>query len=339
MAKEKNEKIVAGEDVFAEDKYTDRQLRPKKLSDFIGQEKIKENLRVALIAAKQRDEALDHILLSGGPGLGKTTLAYIIANEQEANIKVTSGPALERAGDLAAILSNLEEKDILFIDEIHRLTRTVEEMLYPAMEEFAINLILGKGPSAKTLKLELKHFTLIGATTKPSLLSSPLRDRFGMLWSLNFYKSGEIEKILEQSAKVLNLKIDKEGIKEIARRSRFTPRIANRLLKRVRDYSQVKNSKKIVTVEIVKQALDLLGVDKNGLTEIDRQLLKTVLEKFNGGPVGLKNLAASLGEELSTLEEIYEPYLIQSDFLERTPRGRKLTKKGLEYLGYQRGMF
>ena len=339
MSLPKKEKIVSGEDVFIEDKYIDRKLRPKTLSEFIGQEKIKQSLLICLTAAKQRQEALDHILFNGGPGLGKTTLAYIIANELKTNIRITSGPALERAGDIAAILTALEEKDILFIDEIHRLNKTAQEILYPAMEEYAIDLVLGKGPSAKTIRLELNHFTLIGATTKPSLLPSPLRDRFGMTWSLNYYQTKEIEKILENSAKILGLKIERQALQEIAQRSRFTPRVANRLLKRVRDYNQVRNKDGFISKNIAKKALDLLGLDKIGLTDMDYKILETILNKFKGGPVGLKTLAISLGEEMSTLEEIYEPFLIQTGLLERTPRGRKITSKGLKHLGYQRGMF
>jgi len=339
MSLPKKEKIVSGEDVFTEDKYIDRKLRPKTLSEFIGQEKIKQSLLICLTAAKQRQEALDHILFNGGPGLGKTTLAYIIANELKTNIRITSGPALERAGDIAAILTALEEKDILFIDEIHRLNKTAQEILYPAMEEYAIDLVLGKGPSAKTIRLELNHFTLIGATTKPSLLPSPLRDRFGMTWSLNYYQTKEIEKILENSAKILGLKIERQALQEIAQRSRFTPRVANRLLKRVRDYNQVRNKDGFISKNIAKKALDLLGLDQIGLTDMDYKILETILNKFKGGPVGLKTLAISLGEEMSTLEEIYEPFLIQTGLLERTPRGRKITSKGLKHLGYQRGMF
>ncbi len=305
-------------------------LRPKKFSEYIGQENIKENLAIAIAAAKKRQEPIDHVLLYGPPGLGKTTLAHVIAREIGTNIRVTSGPAIERAGDLASILTNLEEGDILFVDEIHRLNKVVEEVLYPAMEDFLLDIVIGKGPSARSVRLDMPKFTLVGATTRTGLISSPLRDRFGLIHRLDFYNNDEIDKIIKRSAKILGIKIDKEGAKEIALRARKTPRIANRLLKRVRDYAQVK-SDGIVNKEVAKMALDSLRVDEIGLDETDKNLLLTIIEKFNGGPVGLSTLAAATAEEIDTIEDVYEPYLIQIGFLERTPKGRKATRAAYKH--------
>ncbi len=328
--------IIKGEK-SKEDQVLDLTLRPKTLEEFIGQKNLKENLKIFLKAAKQRKEPIEHVLLHGGPGLGKTTLSHIIAHEMKVAIKITSGPALERGGDLAAILTNLNDGDILFIDEIHRLNRLIEEILYPAMEEFGVDLILGKGPSAKTLRLNLPRFTLIGATTRPSLISSPLRDRFGMTLQLNFYELEDVEKIINRSAKILNIKITNNSIREIAKRSRFTPRVANRLLKRIRDFTQVHNHN-LITESVIKEAFDLLEIDEVGLNPMDRKILKTLIEKFNGGPVGIKTLSVAINEELETLEEIFEPYLIQLGFLNRTLRGRVVTEKALQYLGYKNGL-
>lgn len=313
-----------------EDINLDASLRPQTLKDFVGQEAVKKNLKISLSAAKKRNEALDHVLLYGPPGLGKTTLAHIIAKELSVNIRVTSGPALERAGDLAAILTALQENDVLFIDEIHRLSRLVEETLYPGMEDFNLHIIIGKGPSAYTMKLSLPRFTLVGATTRAGLLTSPLRDRFGIIHYLDFYSSNDIDKILTENAKKLSVNADEEGIEEIAKRSRGTPRIANRLLKRVRDFAQVEGNGKI-TKNVAREALTLLEVDEKGLDARDHKLLRTVIEKFDGGPVGLDTLAASLSEEKDTLEEVYEPYLMQSGFLARTPRGRIATKLAYQH--------
>jgi len=333
---DKSQPIISKEKL-EEDKSVDRALRPKTLDEFVGQEKLKNSLFISIKAASQRKEALDHILFSGAPGLGKTSLAYIIAHEEGVNIKVTSGPALERIGDLAAILTNLEENDILFIDEIHRLNRLVEEAFYPAMEEFGLDLVLGKGPGAKTLRLNLPHFTLIGATTRPSLLSSPLRDRFGFIYQLNFYHPDEIKEIVKRAAQILDIKIDELAAIEIARRARFTPRIANRLLKRVRDFAQVKNRK--INKQLVVEALEMFDIDKMGLSDLDRKMLKIIIEKFSGGPVGLKTLSAAVNEDIFSLENIYEPYLLRMGFLERTPRGRRATPAAYKYLGYHQGLF
>jgi len=313
-------------------------LRPRQLTGFVGQTKVKENLKIAIAAAKSRGEALDHILLYGPPGLGKTTLAHIIASEVGVNIKITSGPAVERTGDLAAILTNLRSQDILFIDEIHRLNRTVEEILYPAMEDFALDIIIGKGPGAKNLRINLPDFTLIGATTRYALLSPPLRDRFGAVYRLDFYDRISIETILKRSARILQIKAEDKGAAEIARRARGTPRVANRLLKRVRDYAQVM-ADGLITQSVAVEALGKLEVDPIGLDEIDHKVLSTIIDKFNGGPVGLDTIAASISEEADTIMDVYEPYLLQLGFLDRTPRGRLATRLAYEHLGrpYNRG--
>ncbi len=327
------ERIVAQKEQV-EDKALDTTLRPKTLSEYIGQERVKTNLHIFLAAAKKRKEPIEHVLLYGPPGLGKTTLAYVIAHEMGANIKVTSGPAIERAGDLAAILTNLQEGDILFIDEIHRLNKVIEEVLYPAMEDFALDLIIGKGPSARTLRLDLPHFTLIGATTRYHLISGPLRNRFGATWRLDFYNQKEMGQIVERAARLLKVMIDQKAAESIAKRSRATPRVANRLLKRVRDYAQVMHDGKITKV-VAEVALDQLQVDPLGLDDLDRQILRVIIEKFKGGPVGLTSVAASLQEEAGTIEEIYEPFLMQLGFLIRTPRGRIATDIAYQHLGFQ----
>lgn len=315
-----------------EDRTLDATLRPSSLDEYIGQENVKKNLNVLIGAAKQRGEPIEHVLLHGGPGLGKTTLAHIIAKEMGANIRVTSGPAIERTGDLAAILTNLEPGDVLFIDEVHRLHKVVEEMLYPAMEDYVLDVIVGKGPAARTLRLELPKFTIIGATTRLSLIASPLRDRFGAQYKLDFYSEPEIKKIILRSARILSITVDDESATEIARRSRRTPRIANRLLKRVRDYAQVHHGGRI-TLENTIEALSLMEVDELGLNLFDRQILEIIITKFNGGPVGLQTIAAATAEERDTIEEIYEPFLIQLGFLERTSRGRMITSHAYEHLG------
>jgi len=318
-------------EITEEDLRYEVNLRPKCLDDYVGQEEVKNNLRVYIEAATKRGEALDHVLFCGPPGLGKTTLAYIIAGELRVNLKGTSGPVIERPGDLAAILSNLQEHDILFIDEIHRLNHVVEEILYPAMEDFQIDIMIGQGPSARSIKLNIPPFTLVGATTRAGLLTFPLRDRFGINFRLEFYSFPELTRILLRSAQLLNMAIDPSGAEEIAKRSRGTPRVANRLLRRVRDFAQVR-AKGRVDQSVADQALKLLEVDERGLDKMDRKILLTILEKFNGGPVGLDTLAVAVNEEKDTLEDVYEPFLIQEGFLDRTPRGRKATLLAQEHL-------
>lgn len=320
--------------LLEEDMKIEGSLRPQSLNDYIGQSKIKDSLRIYIDAARQREDALDHVLFYGPPGLGKTTLAGIIANEMGVHMKVTSGPAIEKPGEMAAILNNLQEGDLLFVDEIHRLNRQVEEVLYPAMEDYAIDIVIGKGPTARSIRLDLPHFTLVGATTRAGLLTAPLRDRFGIIHRLEFYSVEELQMIIMHSAKILGAPLEPEGAMEMARRSRGTPRIANRILKRVRDYAQVKHDG-VITEIVAKTALDLMDVDRMGLDYIDRNILLTMIEKFQGGPVGLDTLAAAIGEDAGTIEDVYEPYLIKNGFLNRTPRGRVVTDYAYSHLGLE----
>lgn len=315
-----------------EDKKIENHLRPQLLQDYIGQEKAKETLKIYIEAAKSRGESLDHVLFYGPPGLGKTTLAGIIANEMQVNLKITSGPAIEKPGEMAAILNNLQDGDVLFVDEIHRLNRQVEEVLYPAMEDYAIDIMIGKGASARSIRLDLPKFTLVGATTRAGMLTAPLRDRFGVVHHLEFYTEKELQTIIMRSAGVLSVEIDPEGALEMAKRSRGTPRLANRLLKRVRDFAQVKYDG-VITADVARYALDLLDVDKYGLDHIDRNILLTIIEKFLGGPVGLDTLAAAIGEDAGTIEDVYEPYLLKNGFIQRTPKGRVATEHAYHHLG------
>lgn len=323
------------EEAQQEEGQIESSLRPRTLSEYIGQDVVKQNLRIAIDAAKQRGDVLDHLLFCGPPGLGKTSLAYIIAREMGVDIRTTTGPVIERPGDLAAILTNLETGDVLFIDEIHRLNRVVEEFLYPAMEDFQLDLVIGQGPSARTVRLPLKRFTLIGATTRAGLLTSPLRDRFGSTFRLDFYQVAELELIIRRSARILDVAIDASGATEIASRSRGTPRIANRLLRRVRDFAQVRGAP-VITREVAQEALALLEVDDAGFDKMDRALLRAIIEKFNGGPVGIETISAAIGEEKGTIEDVYEPYLIQEGYLQRTPRGRMATLKAYSHFGLAR---
>ncbi len=327
-------KRIIETEIQEEDYKIEGSLRPRFLNEYIGQEKAKESLRVYIDAAKSRNESLDHVLFYGPPGLGKTTLAGIIANEMGVNVKVTSGPAIEKPGEMAAILNGLQDGDVLFVDEIHRLNKQVEEVLYPAMEDFVIDIMIGKGASARSIRLDLPHFTLVGATTRAGLLSAPLRDRFGVIHRLEFYTVEELTTIIMHSAKILKVEIEPNGARELARRSRGTPRLANRILKRVRDFAQVKYNG-IITEEVAKVALDIMDVDKMGLDHIDRNILYTMIEKFHGGPVGLDTLSASIGEDSGTVEDVYEPYLLKNGFIMRTPRGRVVTEAAYRHLGLE----
>ena len=331
MSDYQEERIVSTRNIDSENDY-EYSLRPRTITEYVGQQKVKENLEVFIQAAKGRREALDHVLLYGPPGLGKTTLAGIIANEMGVNIRITSGPAIEKQGDLAALLTNLSEHDILFIDEIHRMSRSIEEVLYPAMEDYALDIIVGQGPSARSIRIDLPKFTLIGATTRAGLLSAPLRDRFGVISRLELYTPDELAQIIGRSAGILGVEIDKGGMEEIASRSRGTPRIANRLLKRVRDYAQIK-ADGIITKEVADAALTMFEVDKIGLDKIDKHMMLSIINSFGGGPVGLDTLAATIGEDPGTIEDVYEPYLMQMGFINRTPRGRMAAKPAYDYFG------